>query len=298
MSTPSEMLREVYRAALPDGFRRSIGLSRQARSPKPLFHYLSAHLRDDRVRNMKQRLRSLHREYEGQRCFIMGSGPSLNKMDLEVFRNEYVWGLNKCYLLFDRVSWRPSFYVAVDTRVVPDIASQINRMSKDLPQTKFFFPVRFRERGVLRSYENVYWYRQVRMDESNLPYGTFTRDASEWVSSVRTVTIAAMQLAVYLGFDPIYLIGCDTSYSVPSSVRLEEGDKDKFVSTEDDDSSHFDPRYFGKGSKWHRPRTDRMIFHYKQARQVCEHLDVSVYNATVGGKLEVFPRVEYMDLFK
>lgn len=290
-------IRKMYRTAIPEGVRRGIYFSRRSRSLVPLLHYWAAHLLDDNVRNMSRRLRSLQGNYKGQRCFIMGSGPSLNKMDLDVFRGEHVWGVNKCYLLFDRISWRPTFYAAVDTRVVPDVAPEINRMFRDLPHTKFFLPVEFREQGILRSGHNVYWYRQVSMDESNLPYGTFTQDASEWVSGVRTVTIAAMQLAVYLGFDPIYLTGCDTSYSVPASVQFEEGNEDKFISTEDDDLSHFDPRYFGKGSKWHRPKVDRMIFHYEQARQVCESLGVSVYNATVGGKLEVFPRVDYTELF-
>jgi hypothetical protein len=218
-------------------------------------------------------------------------------MNLEVFNREYVWGVNKCYLLFDRVSWRPAFYVAVDRRVVPDIATEINHLVLNQPQIISFFPVQFREQWVLRSGANVYWYNEVPLDETNLPNGMFTRDAAKWVSSVRTVTIAALQLAVYLGFNPIYLIGCDTSYSVPSTVRFEGGDRNKLISTADDDLSHFDPRYFGKGSKWHEPHVDKMFFHYEQARQVCESLGVSVYNATVGGKLEVFPRVNYTELF-
>ena len=255
------------------------------------------HLMDENVRNMSQRLRSLQGRYSGQRCFIMGSGPSLNQMDLELFKQDYVWAVNKCYLLFDRISWRPAFYVAVDTRVVPDIAAEINHLICNLPQTTFFFPVKFRELWMLRSGANVYWYREVVQDETNLPNGMFTRDASESVSGVRTVTIAALQLAVYLGFNPIYLVGCDTSYSMPSTVQFERDGPTKLISSEDDDPSHFDPRYFGRGSKWHQPHVDKMIFHYQQARLVCESFGVSVYNATVGGNLEVFPRVNYTELF-
>lgn len=227
----------------------------------------------------------------------MGNGPSLNLMNLELFGNEYVWGSNKCYLLFDRVNWRPAFYVAVDTRVVPDIAGEIQHLSRTLPETSLFLPLSYRGQGVLRSEPNIYWYNEVRLDETKLPDGVFTRDASRWVSSVRSVTIAALQLAVYLGFNPVYLIGCDTSYSVPPSVQRENGHHDKLVSTRDDDQSHFDPRYFGAGSKWHEPHVDRMIFHYEQAKRACDSLGVTVINATVGGKLEAFPRVQYEDLF-
>ncbi len=265
----------------------------------PFLKCVAAKFVDDkaRKRHVYQGLRSLKGRYSKERCFIMGSGPSLNQMDLGLLRQEHVWAVNKCYFLFDRITWRPSFYVAIDKRVVRDIAREIYHLTRNLSDTTFFFPLEFREQWVLRSGANVYWYREVPLDETNLPDGMFTRDASEWVSSARTVAIAALQLAVYLGFNPIYLIGCDTSYLVSSSVRTERDDPDKFVSTEDDDPDHFDPRYFGKGSKWHKPHVGRMLFHYEQARRVCDTLGVNVYNATVGGNLEVFPRVDFAELF-
>ena len=227
----------------------------------------------------------------------MGNGPSLNQMDLGLLAGESVWGANRCYLLFERIDWRPAFYVSVDKRVVPDIAQEIAALFRELTQTLFFFPVEFRERGLLPSAPNVYWYREVDIDETDLPDGTFSRDAAQFVTTVRTVTVAAMQLAAFLGFNPIYLIGCDTSYSIPSTARSEGDSGEKLVSTEDDDPNHFDPSYFGKGRKWHNPHVERMIFHYEQARKVCDAMGVEVYNATVGGKLEVFPRVDYRTLF-
>lgn len=243
------------------------------------------------------RLSGLRECYRGERCFIMGSGPSLNQMDLERLRHEYVWGVNKCYLLFDRISWRPAFYTAVDRRVVPDMARQIERLVRTLLRTRFFFPARFLEEGVLRPAANIYWYREAPLKESGLPFRMFSLRASDWVAEVRTVTIAALQLAVYLGFNPIYLIGCDTSYAVQPTVRHEEDHPDRLVSTDNDDANHFDPRYFGKGSRWHQPHVERMLFHYAQARRACEAVGVKVYNATAGGKLEVFPRVDYTGLF-
>jgi len=301
----------VYRKMVPEVIRRPVRSLRRhwQRRLWPLFQRQSARLLDSNIRNMSQRLSSLQGSYRGQRCFIMGNGPSLNRMDLELFSQEHVWGLNKCYLLFDRISWRPGFYVAVDMRVASDVAAEINNLIRDLPQTKFFFPVSFRERRVVRSDADVYWYHEVplasvgytyyssNMDELTIsPDLMFTRDASRWVSGVTTVVIAALQLAVHLGFNPIYLIGCDTSYSIAATVRTERNIA-KLVSTQDDDPSHFDPRYFGLGSKWSKPDVDGMFFHHRQARRVCESLGVSVYNATVGGKLEVFPRVDYRDLF-
>ena len=36
-----------------------------------------------------------------------------------------------------------------------------------------------------------------------------------------------------------------------------------------------------------------MIEGYRLAKMVCDNLGVRVLNATVGGKLEVFPRIDY-----
>lgn len=252
---------------------------------------------DPNIRRMTQRLASLRGQYANQRCFIMGNGPSLNQMDLSLFANEYLWGTNKCYLLFDRISWRPAFYTAIDTRVVPDIAEDIVKLEKELPATTFFFPVLFRMKGIIPSHSNVFWYYEKKLDETQLPNGMFSQIATNFVYGARTVTIAALQLAVYLGFNPIYLIGCDTSYSISSSVQKDEKDHNQLISTADDDTSHFDPRYFGQGSKWHVPHVERMIFHYQQSKIFCDSIGVKVFNATVGGKLEVFPRVNYRELF-
>ncbi len=256
-----------------------------------------AMLKDPAARAMSGRLRELKGAYRGRRCFIMGNGPSLNKMDLDLFADEYVWGANRCFLLYDRIKWRHKLYAAMDTRVVPDAAGEIAAMIEQLPETKFFFPYMFRAKRILPGGPNVYWFNQICLREYDLPAGMFSADPAHWVYEACTVTIAAMQLAVHMGFNPIYLIGCDTSYSVAPTVKTEGGDPDKLVSTADDDANHFDPSYFGAGRKWHDPHVERMIFHYAQSQRVCRQLGAQVYNATVGGALEVFPRVDYAELF-
>lgn len=280
--------RNIYRSLLPETFRIRF------RDFRRRFGYVN--LSDENVMHMSKRLKQLSGTYSGERCFIMGNGPSLNKMDLHLLGNEYVWGSNRCYLLFDKIRWRPKFYVAVDTRVVPDNADEINSLSEKLPDSFFFYPVEFRYRHILQSRKNVYWYREVTLGEDNLPYSMFSTNPSNFVYSVRSVTVAMLQLAVYFGFNPIYLIGCDTSYQIPESVQLENGNKELLISTASD-PNHFDASYFGRGKKWHDPHVDRMIFHYEQARRICEEQGVQVLNATAGGNLEVFSRVNYFELF-
>lgn len=236
-----------------------------------------------------RRLQSLHNKYQGQRVFIMGNGPSLNQTPLEKLANEYTFGVNRVYLLFDRISWRPSFYTTVDWRVAPDNAAEINA----LRGMTFFFPQRFW--GLLRTGEDVYWYSNIGCH--------FAHDISRGVCGAGSVTGTAIQIAYYLGFDPIYLIGVDASYTIPSTVK--QSGEDVFgtgvrlflESTRDDDPNHFDPRYFGKGSKWHDPNVPRMLEGYRHCRAAIEGQGRHIYNATVGGKLELFERVDFNSLF-
>jgi hypothetical protein len=291
-------MRQQYRSKVPERIRQPMFLlRRQFNLAYGLLRRRGVHVFDDRVRNMTVNMGGLKGAYAGQRCVLMGNGPSLNRMDLDLFKNEQVWGSNKCYLLFDRIQWRPNFYVAVDSRVVPDIRLEINQLIETMPKSRFFFPVKYREWGILRSGPAVYWYRESSDVESIEPENRFTRDASAWVSNVNTVTVAALQLAAYLGFNPIYLIGCDTSYIVPDTVQHEGGKSFRLVSTADDDPNHFASNYFGAGSKWHPPRPENMIQNYEQAKVICDQLGIQVFDATVGGKLDVFPKVDYSTVF-
>ena len=254
--------------------------------------------RDTKFRSTEERLgrlKTLQAKYAGQHCVIMGNGPSLNKMDLSVFQHQNVWCTNRAYLLFDRVDWRPAFYTGVDRRVIPDVAGELNKLHEELPGTQFFWPEFFHEQGVLNDHPRSYWFRERTADETQPDTLVFSHSCHDYVVHPRTVTITALQLAAYLGFNPIYLIGCDTNYKVPVTVK-EKLDSNELTSTKDDDENHFDPRYFGAGKKWHQPHPERMIRHYQSVRAICEPMGVEIFNATVGGMLEVFPRVDYREI--
>lgn len=248
-------------------------------------------------RRYLSRLKAIRGRYAGERCVIMGNGPSLNKMDLELFRGESVWCTNRAYLLFDRISWRPKFYTGVDKRVIPDIASELNGLSSQLPDTQFFWPFEFCADGVLSDHPRAYWFNERAVDEAMYPELVFSAACHRYVVCPRTVTISAIQLASYLGFNPIYLIGCDTSYKIPSGTREENGDRRHLISTSDNDPNHFDPAYFGADSKWHAPHPERMIRHYEGVQRYCVDNGLTVINSTVGGMLEAFPREDYREVF-
>ena len=73
-------------------------------------------------------------------------------------------------------------------------------------------------------------------------------------------------------------------------------DGDELVS-QGDDPNHFAPNYFGTGFKWQLPDLKGSERAYRMARQAYEAAGRSVVDATVGGKLTVFPKVDFNSLF-
>lgn len=243
-------------------------------------------------------IRKLKNKYIGQRCFLMGNGPSLNKTRLELLMEECVWGFNKIYRLFDRIAWRPKFYVTNDQRLTQNISKEINVLINQLHESTFFFPDYFFPKEVNNNNGNVYWYHEIPFNSQNCSKSIlFSLDPSKYIVNTSTVTIAGLQLAAYLGFNPIYLIGCDTSYSIPTTVNFENENTALLISTLDDDTNHFSNNYSGIGDKWSVPNVPLMVTQYMEAKKALEATNVKVFNATVGGELEVFPRVDFESLF-
>ena len=77
-----------------------------------------------------------------------------------------------------------------------------------------------------------------------------------------------MQLAFYLGFPEIYLVGVDASYEIPKAVERHDHYGVAVLDMQGDDPNHFHPDYFGKGYRWHDPQVDKMVAAYEEARRV------------------------------
>ena len=229
-------------------------------------------------------------KFEGQRVFLIGNGPSLNKTPLHLLKNEYTMCFNRFNIMFERLNWIPTFYSTVDERVAKDNANEINKITQKIKYCFFpdIHPQNSDFRNFIKNDDNIYWldlYRNGFYEE--LPKAGMNG----------TVANVGLQILIYLGFNEIYLIGVDMNYKTPDSII--KNDNRNWTSTSDDDPNHFDPRYFGEGKKYHRPRIDDLVHPgYKKAKFFAEQKRVKIYNAGIGGKLEVFERVSFKDLFK
>jgi hypothetical protein len=205
--------------------------------------------------------------YEGKRCFIVATGPSLTKEDLCLIKNEYTFGMNSVCKIFDELGWETTFFGVQDYNVYGSLIPEINNISKSI----CFFGSNLRERYKINK---GYIYPLDMLNHALHPsdcYKTdFSDDCSIRVYDGYSVTYSIIQLAVYLGFKEIILLGCDCGYTGKKHHFIEHGVIDPFFST----------------------AQERMFFSYRYAKQYADKHNVKIYNATRGGALEIFPRVD------
>ena len=60
---------------------------------------------------MLKKYKNIHK---GQRCFIIGTGPSLSVEDLEKLKGEITFGSNRIFEIYSQTDWRPTYYMNQD----------------------------------------------------------------------------------------------------------------------------------------------------------------------------------------
>lgn len=255
-------------------------------SPILLKHYLAS--KNIYLTENERKLKALKNKHKGKRCFVIGNGPSLNKMNLSLLRNEYTFGVNGVFYAFDELGFMPTYYVVEDRLVAEDNRAKINSLNETIK----IFPedLKYCLRGDGNTvFVNFVRYYNYLYKETHPPkFSTDIQSGSFWGG---TVTYLNLQLAYYMGFEEIYLIGMDLGYKVPL------GNDKNVITSEVNDENHFHPDYFGPGKRWHQPKEDRMIRSLQFAGEQYKSNGRNIFNATLEGNLHVFPRVNYDDLF-
>lgn len=228
-----------------------------------------------------KRLAALKDVHKGKRAFIIGNGPSLKQTDLNKLKNEITFGMNRIYLAFPELGFATTYICVTNDLVVEQFGHEINA----LPIPKF---IAWRSRRHFSSASQP-------ADLPTFVYTTytgprFTKDARGRIWEGATVTNLALQLAYHMGIETAILIGVDHNFT-------SKGEANKTVTSEGDDPNHFMPNYFGKGVKWQLPDLDTSEIGYAFAREAYQKAGRQVLDATIGGKLTIFPKVDYNSLF-
>jgi hypothetical protein len=239
-------------------------------------------------KSLKQSILPYRDKYKGKRCFIIGNGPSLNSMNLNLMKDDFVFCSNSFFLKFQNLDFKPNIITVEDHLVAEDNKREL----EDLDEIIKIFPFDLRKTIVKDS--NTIWIELRRAFKNINKEKTFKFNTkSEIFYWGGTVLYMNLQLAAYMGFKEIYLIGVDLSYNIPKDAII----NGSVITSQSDDPNHFDPVYFGKGKRWHIPETERMQVSFSTAYRELNKNGVKLFNATKGGNLQEIPRVNYKDLF-
>lgn len=216
----------------------------------------------------------LKNKHKGKRVFIVATGPSLRIEDLETLRknNEICISMNKIWLIYEKTFWRPDYYVADDFRMLKDYPEKLEELESDY----IFLGDTFNEFWNKKHKENILKYH-FHFEYSECIHPKFSDDFSRKSYMGATVTYSCLQMAAYMGFQDIYLLGVDFSYGNMNNEKYGHFYKEKALTS----------RGFEKA----------VMLAYEKARDYADNSGFNIYNATRGGKLEVFERVNFDDLF-
>lgn len=226
----------------------------------------------------RRKIALFHNKYSGQKAVILCNGPSLTDVNLSSLDGIFTFGLNKINLLFDEQLFRPSCIVSVNPFV---IEQNIDFFSS----TEILL---FLDRVAL-SYSVEKRKNLILLDSCDFPY--FSRDCSLSMFQGYTVTYIALQLAYYMGFSSVALIGCDHYYPY-------NGLPNDTIKNENEDLAHFSKNYFSSGDAWQLPDLKGSEFYYDLARRCFEESGRSIVNASTRTELSIFPRLSLEDFLK
>lgn len=212
-------------------------------------------------------MNELKGQYSG-RVFIIGNGPSLTPEVLDSLKGEKCFGVCEIAKIYDKTDWRPDFVAFFDR----------------LEKTAIPWLQKALDEGAV-GFISDQWKNELTGNVHFLSHyaGGIIKNTKDEISdsihAFGTVMHPAAQIAIWMGFDEIYFVGCDLGFDKPVH--------------------HFYPNAVGwyKGDKRQIDlRTRRVILAHELIKEWAEMKGVKVYNATDGGELEVYPRVRLEDI--
>lgn len=222
------------------------------------------------------------RRGNGQSIFVLGNGPSLAETPVE--KLPVTFAMNKIATLPAYVDgWRPTYYWCTtgglknfpEPRrlaevVIGDRVTSFVSTTSPLPDRENVYRVKTSSRRANFSINEEMHF--------SIPLPVWSDDPLGGLIHYRMTMYDMMQMICWMGFNPIYLVGCDLGFSP--------------------EQHHYDG--YIDGVVWSRQRAyHENWWHYRAHEWINYYTSqrgIKVYNATLGGELEVYERVNLNDL--
>ncbi len=238
-------------------------------------------------------MRAAKEKHAGDRCFVIGTGPSLNQLDLDKLRGETTFGVNGTFKLAQDVDL--DYFVYVSNWYLNYNADGI----RNVHCKRRFIPKTMK---VLASKVPTTWlnvkgprYRSLTLRELQVP-AAFSKDPGRFIVAGGSVLFLCLQLAYYMGFQEVVLIGVDHSYGGKGDDRKAKRHGGTVLEVGEKDTAHFDADYVPGGISYpvDLKATEEG---FRVAKRVFEADGRVIRNATPGTRLDVYQKVDYNTLF-
>lgn len=216
--------------------------------------------------------------HENESCFIVATGPSLRMEDLDLIDSNKIAtiSMNSIWKAFSLTKWRPTYYMIQDPRCYTEEEPLLQMKQSGI---KMMF---------LSDTNDKYWKNNapksdfliyhLHCSNSEFHHPKFSDDLSRRAYDASTITYVCIQMAAYMGFKNIYLLGVDFSSMKGSNDMSYQ----HFHSEKDSLCVGFN---------------NIVRLGYETARKYADEHGIHIYNATRGGYLEIFDRIDFDSLF-
>ena len=209
---------------------------------------------------------SLKNRHKGDKCFIVGTGPSIRKTNLSLLKNQIVFGVNTLYRAMEEYDFDCLYYAVSDGKVWDKHHKKIRELDTKLFLSSDVARQVIKQKSIPSN--SILLRTKGYMSVTN----EFSSDPTKYVIGGHTVIIdICLQLAFYMGFKEVYLIGTDYSNLGTRWDGLKTENTKKSMGLYD---------------------SSRVIKNFNTCRDFYEKHGRKIYNATKGGALEVFKRVD------
>lgn len=233
---------------------------------------------------------ALRNSHRGQRCFILATGPSIRAQNLKPLRDEVCIAVSNFFMHPDYAYIQPRYHCIAPYHppITEDAWQEWMDELNMHTQSILVFGHSDRERNERggRFADREHYYLAFR-DPAKVDTSDGI-DLTQPVADVHSVPTMALQLAMYMGFSKIYLLGCDHDWI----LHIERSQH--FY----DESQHAFMRH--GYDEWNREdfasycqRYVTLWDQYKWVRAIAQRQGVQIFNATPGSLLDVFPRADF-----
>ena len=286
MKISRSLLKQIAYWTLPPGIQSLIHARRGTTSRRPLPYDLPAE-----ERAIIEKNRVLYRRHQGERCFILATGPSIKSQNLRPLANEICISVSNFFVHPDYECIRPQYHCIAPYHAPisePGWQQWMDEAAGRVRNTSLFFGLQDRERNMRNgrfANGNVHFL-------SLLPVRTVPEsldiDLTHALPAPQSVPVMALFVALYLGCSEIFLLGCDHDWILNLKKSRHFYHEQQHALTR----SGYD--------EWSCSDVEancscyvRLWQQYKLTREVAHRNSVKVFNATPGSLLDVFPRAHY-----